>query len=50
MKVLLKNKNLEAFDDAVISRPGAYLKILNMKKAIRLKLLVLPGEKFYRST
>ena len=45
MKVLLKNKNLEAFDDAVISRPWGLFENIKHEKGYKVKkLLVLPGE------
>ena len=52
MKVLLKNKNLEAFDDAVISRPWGLFENIKHEEGYKVKkLLVLQEKKFlYRST
>ena len=46
MKILIKNKNIEAFDDAVISRPWGLFENIKHEKGYKVKkLLVLPGEK-----
>ena len=46
MKVLIKNKNVEAFDDAIISRPWGLFENIKHENGYKVKkLLVLPGEK-----
>ena len=46
MKILIKNNNIEAFDDAIISRPWGLFENIKHEKGYKVKkLLVLPGEK-----